>query len=246
MLLAVATLERDNSVAGFEEAKRRANARGAYVARTPWGFERLPDGTISPHPERAAIVAEAFRLAATDSLAAAALRYLKRAAPQRHWDTTRARRLLAQRVYLGDSGEDEHGNRWVREAVVTRAIFEAAQSSPEHREPAAEFPLSGLAICGHCGARMVGGRGGTGQRVYRCSASLSRHRGERCSRGCVITAERLEVYARDWAGQLLAGLRAVITDPGADVLAELERAMLDAEEELDAFAANTTLRKGAR
>jgi hypothetical protein len=48
VLLAVATLERDNAVAGFEEAKRRAIARGAYIARTPWGYERQHDGT---HPQ---------------------------------------------------------------------------------------------------------------------------------------------------------------------------------------------------
>jgi site-specific DNA recombinase len=52
VLLAVATLERDNMVAGWQTAKRHAIERGAKISPTPYGYERQEDGTLSP-PEQA-------------------------------------------------------------------------------------------------------------------------------------------------------------------------------------------------
>jgi site-specific DNA recombinase len=102
ILLAVATPERDNAVAGFEEAKRVAVPRGAYVSRTPFGYQRNEDGTICPDPDRAHIVSEAFRIAASDSLGAAH-DYLAQQAPERRWTATKVRRMLSGRSYLGET-----------------------------------------------------------------------------------------------------------------------------------------------
>ncbi len=241
VLLAVATLERDNVVAGFAEAKRRAVERGAYISRTPFGYQRRDDGTLAPDPTDAPIVTEAFRLAASDSIHAA-LRHLERVAPGRRWTTSTTRRLLAGRSYLGETRNGTLVQPDTHEPLVSRAVWEAAQTSPATRGSSAAFPLSGLAKCASCGAVMVGGRGGKGQRVYRCSASLSTSRGERCPTGCVITASLIEEHVRDWTREALAGLTASIGDPEADDLALLERAIADAEAELDAFAADLRLR----
>ncbi|HEY5343505.1 MAG TPA: recombinase family protein, partial [Solirubrobacteraceae bacterium] len=44
VLLAVATLERDNIVSGWKTAKARAMERGAKIGPTPLGYVRQPDG----------------------------------------------------------------------------------------------------------------------------------------------------------------------------------------------------------
>jgi DNA invertase Pin-like site-specific DNA recombinase len=237
VLLAVATLERDNAVAGFEEAKRRAVERGAYISRTPYGYRRQADGTLAPHPEQGPVVSEAFRLAAGDSLQAAA-RHLRRVAPgARNWAMHRVRRMLAGRVYLGETRSGQFVKADTHEPLVSRAIWEAAQSTPLRRDPSATFPLSGIAQCGTCGSAMVGGRGGKGQRVYRCRSVGV------CSHGAVITASLLEEHVREHARRLLAGLKATVSDPELDTLTVLERTIGDAEAELDAFAGDMTLRR---
>lgn len=238
VLLAVATLERDNAVAGFEEAKRRAVARGAYISRTPFGYQRNQDGTLSPHPEQAPIITEAFRLAAGDSLQTAAL-YLRQTVPARRWTATQTRRLLSGRSYLGDTHNGDLVQRGTHEPLVSRAIWEAAQTTPRARTPSAAFPLSGIARCATCDGPMVGGRAGVGQRTYRCANT----RTGQCKQGANVTARILEEHVRDEARQLLGGLRATVSHPDTDTLTMLERTIVEAEAELDAFAADMTLRR---
>jgi DNA invertase Pin-like site-specific DNA recombinase len=236
ILLAVSEAFLESNKASWEVAKRRAVERGAYVSRTPWGYRRREDGTLEPHPERADIVAEAFRLAASDSLQAAT-RYLAAAAPERSWNATKARRLLSQRSYLGETRNGEHVQVGTHAALVSRAVWEAAQTTPSVRRASERFPLSGLLTCDTCGSAMVGGRGGThGQRTYRCGRQT-------CPARPVITAERVETYILEIARNALAGLRVTVGDPQADVLTGLERDVVEAEAELDAFAADLTLRR---
>jgi DNA invertase Pin-like site-specific DNA recombinase len=242
ILLAVAEAFLANIKANWVIAKSRAVARGAYISRTPWGYARNDDGTLRPHPERAEIVIEAFRRAASDSLHAA-MTYLKQVAPERQWTTTKVRRLLGQRSYLGETRNGDVVAAGTHEPLVSRAIWEAAQTAPVGRRSRGAFPLSGLARCGSCNSPMVGSRGGKGQRTYRCSASLSLHRGESCPRGTVITASRIEDYVTGQARQLLAGLRLTVSEPETDRLTLLERTVNDAEAELDAFAGDMTMRR---
>jgi DNA invertase Pin-like site-specific DNA recombinase len=244
VLLAVATLERDNAVAGFEEAKQRAVKRGAYVSRTPFGFQRNEDGTISPHPDNAKHVTEAFRLAAQQGLHAA-MDYLKLHVRERRWTTTKARRLLAGRSYLGETRNGDLVQADTHEALVSRAIWEAAQTSSAKRRPADDFPLTGLLRCANCGQGMTGSRGGKGQRTYRCSGTQAMAL-VKCDKGTVVTAERVESYARDVARTMVAGLTVHVGDDSDDELSALERAIEEAEAELDAFAGDLTMRRALK
>lgn len=240
ILLAVAEAFLANIKASWQIAKERAVARGAYISRTPWGYARNPDGTLTPHPERARHVQQAFRLAASDSLQAAQ-RYLAANAPERNWNSTKVRRLLSQRSYLGETRNGDMVQTGTHEPLVSRAIWEAAQSTPAHREPRADYPLSGRIHCAECGAPMVGGRAGAGQFTYRCSGSYGP--GRTCQKGPVITARIIEEYLREVIRGPLGGLHATISEPDADRLVLLERALADAESELDAFASDLTMRK---
>jgi site-specific DNA recombinase len=247
VLLAVATLERDNAVANFEESKRRAMQRGAYVSRTPYGYERQDDGTLTPHPEQAQHVQEAFRLAATRGLQPAR-DYLTEHALERVWTLTTVRRLLSKRSYLGEMRIGDAVSNTVP-ALVSRAVWEAAQHGKQRRSKPAVFPLSGVAVCGTCGNPLVGGRGGRDNlRTYRCSASLGLFHGEKCKAPTIVTAHLLEGYVRQQLVELAGALTAHVGDTDPVALSLAEHAVIEAEAELDAFAADLTLRRalGAR
>jgi DNA invertase Pin-like site-specific DNA recombinase len=242
ILLAVAEAFLANVKASWQVAKQRAVKRGAYVSRTPWGYQRNEDSTLSPHPERAPIVEETFRLAAGQSIQAA-MAYLEHIAPERRWTTTKVRRLLSQRSYLGETRNGGIVQAGTHEPIVSLAIWEAAQTTPSSRKPAADFPLSGIIACATCEQPMVGSRGGRdAERTYRCAGGLTLSRSP-CKRPALITARLLENHIQRVAQNALTGLRAIVGDPEADRLTLLERAVTDAEAELDAFAADLTLRR---
>src|SRR5207248_8628021 len=96
----------------WDDAKARAMARGAKIGPTPYGYHRAEDGTLSPHPVEAPIIAEAYRLAARDGIEAARA-HMERAAPERVSNNYTTRRLLARRTYLGES---HYGKRVVKDA----------------------------------------------------------------------------------------------------------------------------------
>jgi site-specific DNA recombinase len=240
ILLAVSEAFLENIKAGWREAKARAVTRGAVISRTPFGYRRRDDGTLEPDPDVGPVVTEAFRLAGSRGLPAA-MAHLEDAAPQRRWTTTKLRRMLGLTVYLGQTRYGDQVQEGTHDALVDRRTWQAAQSLPTPRSSSEAFPLSGVLQCAACGSAMVGSRGGKGQRTYRCSGSLSQA-AERCPTGCVVTADRIERYALEVAKGLLDGFTATIGDDDADV-ADLELAMLAAREELEAFAADHTLRR---
>ncbi len=241
LMLAMARMERRRFAESWEVAKQRAMDRGVKISRTPFGYQREADGTITPHATDGPIVTEAFRLAARSGIGAA-LAYLEVSVPDRFWTTTTTRRLLASRTYLGESHYGDRMDANAHDPLTARLTWENAQTTPEGRKPKADFPLSGLPLCGTCGAPMVGGRGGSpSKRTYRCSASLSTSRLAKCPKPVTILADRLEGYVKDELAPVLDGLsvEAVSED---DAVTEAETAMLAAEDELQAFAADTTAR----
>jgi len=245
VMLAMGEYFLDTIKAGWRVAKTRAHERGAKIGPTPLGYRRLPDGTLEQEPSEAPVVAEAFERAATGSLASA-LEFLeglelvhqagKRKDRPRSWTTGTVRRLLANRTYLG---EVRWGDLPVTNEpslqIVERLVWEAAQHAVDApRRPARHYPLSGLAQCGTCGERMVGGSAGANQRTYRCRASLRLWKGPRCPRPVNVLADTLEAHVRRelaamsserWEGQ----------EDSAGAVAEGELVMQEAEAELDAF-----------
>lgn len=223
--------------AGWVTAKTRAIARGAHIGPTPVGYLRNDDGTLRVDPDQGPVVAEAFRIAADTGLHAA-VTYL-RAHARGTWTAFTVRRLLSNRVYLGHVS---YGADLVREdahdALVDRGGYEAARQrigATGGRQPSGEFPLSGIASCGSCGGRLVGGRGGPdARRMYRCA--------DRCVAPVATSAGPLEAF-------VVAALREAFEHPGFKVGAETPdvaaavTAVEQAERELDAFASDLTARE---
>jgi DNA invertase Pin-like site-specific DNA recombinase len=238
VMLAMARMERRRLGDAWGDAKSRAMERGAKIGPTPFGYRRRTDesrkGELEPDPERAPIIAEAYRLAAQGGVEAARA-YLLQAAPERASNNYTTRRLLASRCYIGES---HYGGNVVRDAhpaLVDRPTWEAAQHEPTVRHRAKTmFPLSGIAVCGSCGAGMIGHRSGYERvRAYRCSA--------RCERAASTRAEALEGIVREELRSLWhAGWSRGSGD--ADVEAA-EQGLLEAEAELDAFASDLTARR---
>lgn len=241
LMLSQAEFFLENIRAGWDMAVSRAVERGVAISRTPWGFERNEDGTLSPHPERAAYVQEAFALAASGTVQDA-MAYLRRVMPDRTWDTTKVRKLLRQRTYLGEVMSGEHVRRDAHDALVTEATWNAAQHCPGRRKPNENFPLTGVARCFECGRGLVGGRsGGRGDkpsvRAYVCTGW--RDKDNPCAAPPAIRAARLEGYLRDWVREELP--ERITVGESADDGPEQRRQAAD--EELQAFASDLVLRR---
>jgi DNA invertase Pin-like site-specific DNA recombinase len=252
ILLAVAALELNNIKASWQTAKERAVERGAKIGPTPFGYVRNLDGTLRPHPDEAPVVKHAFELAATAG-AHAALAYLQEYAPGRTWTMFTMRRFLANRTYLG---EIRHGDLQHRDkdnlAIVDRATWSSAQVPDDgpKRRAAADYPLSGLARCGTCGEEMIGGRTSGRRhpdgsrdttRTYRCRASMTHWKGERCPRTTIVKADALEEFVTSQLDAVVEQLRTVTSDD--EQLAALAADLEAAEEELREFAADLTMRR---
>jgi len=240
ILLAVATLELDNTKSGWQVAKARAIERGAKIGPTPYGYRRLEDGTLEVHDGEAEQLRAAF-IAASRGGVDGAVAHLKANVKARTWTRFTVTRLLANRQYLGEVRYGEMVERFEGLAIISRAVWESAQPTgpAKRRKPKATFPLSGLATCAACGGPMVGSRGGPdARRMYRCAAAQTAATGERCSAPVATTAETLEQY-------VVGDLRAAWAHPGFALGGEetpavdaAEDALLEAEAELDAFVAD--------
>ena len=244
VLLAVATLERDNIVSGWKTAKARAMERGAKIGPTPLGYLRQPDGTLQADAEHAPILVRAYELAAAGDFAAA-VKMLREKIPEREWKPSEVRRVLANRSYLGEVHYAGSVRRDAHPAIVDRTTWKRAQTAaPPPAAKALPYPLSGLATCRECGEIMVGTRGGRDRlRSYRCRASIPSWKGKRCA-GATILADRLEQYVieRVRSDYAAAEEHVKLTNAGTST-SELEDAQVAvdaAERELERFAVDVT------
>ena len=144
VMLAMSEYFLDSIKAGWITAKTRAVDRGAEdrdPRPTDTGTART--GVLESHPETAGVVRETFRLAARDGFDAA-LAYAAEHGVGRRSTTTTLRRLLRNRVYLGEARYGELVNEDAHEALVTSSVWAAAQPGQEaRRRPRRTYPLSG-------------------------------------------------------------------------------------------------------
>lgn len=232
----------------WETAKTHAIERGVKISPTPFGYQRQEDGTLSLHPDEAPIVREAFLLAGRDIHSA--MMYLREQVPHRTWNLSTVRRTLASPTYVGESRYgDDIVNSDAHEPLVSRAQWAAAQSEPEtRRRSPADFPLSGFATCAGCGGHLIGSRGGVDhKRAYRCAASLKNAK-VKCKAPATMLADRLEDYAVKFLREHWEREDWKVEELPRGGVADVQRELEDAEEELLAFGLDLDLRKalGAR
>ena len=255
MLLAIAKLERDNTVVGWETAKSRAVLRGAHIGPTPFGYLRNVDdeqsGVLYPHPIQAQVVLALYEGRARGLSLSALAALMDEQAPREDggaWTTTQVLRTLRMRVYLGEVAYGALLNPEAHEPLVDLGLWSRVQGmkqavSRPTRSELHDFVLSGTIRCAACSYAMTGfARGGSNRKtpVYRCG---KRHGSGICQAPALITASRVEAHVREQVLDHLRSAQALGVEPddGPDLVALREEA--DAlEAELTAFLTDPMLR----
>jgi DNA invertase Pin-like site-specific DNA recombinase len=245
LMLALAQMERERIAESWTVAQEHAIERGVPASRTPYGFRKDEDGRLEPDPVDSPHIIEAFKLAASRDIAAATA-YLQGNVKDRTWTTSYVRKVLSSRAYIGEIHSKGSANLEAHKPLVTRAIWQAAQQPARTHSRSGDYPLSGIATCGSCGSPMVAGsRTRTGQRMYVCTRQQTFYKREGrtpCKFPASIVAARLEDYVVSFLREGWEMNSFKIEDAPADAT-DAEQVLRDAEEELLAFAEDTTLRR---
>jgi site-specific DNA recombinase len=237
IMLAMGEYFLDGIKSSWKTSKERAVARGARIGPALPGYKKGPGGVLELS-EEADIMRGAYRIAAESGLPAT-VDYLKEQLPDRVWETSRVRRLLSSRVYLGEVSYGDLSNPDAHPPLVSRREWEAGQiPARDKRRPHEDYPLSGVAICAGCKRTLVGSRSND-VRVYRCKYGKR----DPCPEPCVISAERLEEHARSVLRRVWLSRGWQVADRPPEGSGEAQTALEEAEAELYAFAADTTIRK---
>ena len=240
IMLALARMERRRIGDNWLAARTKAVGRGAYAARTPFGYKRVNGGHLEPDPATAPHVTKAFEVAGREGPGAAA-RYLAEHCPQRVWTSDTVRRMVNRNAYLGKTEHGDLKNGMSHKPLVSRSVWEAAQDQPRTVTKTSGYPLSRLVHCATCSHPMVSApKARDGRRMYGCSAAQTLYKGERCTKPAYVLADTLEPYVYGELEPLIEAVRGV--EPGSDTQA-LEAALLEAENELTEFGDDLTARR---
>jgi DNA invertase Pin-like site-specific DNA recombinase len=248
MMLSLAQFELRRIKETWASSKGHAVERGIHISRhVPPGYARNEDKHLVPHPEYADAVRTAFTMAAQGESYSRVAAHLTAAkvpsgdtiAPT--WQANRIKRLLANRVYLGEARSGNgHTNADAHAPLVDQATWLLAQREPSGPvlSLGAETLLAGICRCASCSFAMRSqqARGKT-VGAYRCATS-SVH--GRCPSPSTISLLRLEDYV---LGQFLARVSDVSlrpVDQGEDE--DAVPAVLEAERRYQAALTNVDLR----
>lgn len=236
ILLAVAALEVENLTAGWRDARERAAARGVMMGPAPLGYRHGGHGVLEIDPATAPIVQRAYRLAADEGIHAAR-DHLEAALPDRCWRISHLRAFLARTTYRGDLVHDGESQSFTAScpALVDRSTWTRAQTKGTPRRPRKDYALSGLARCGTCGHAMHGNRSTVP--TYRCGNESS------CDARASVSVHLLDRHVTDALGALLGDVTLEVAQDTAGTVEALERALEDAEREVQEFAADPLARK---
>jgi DNA invertase Pin-like site-specific DNA recombinase len=214
--LGIAERELDGFKIQWNARKRRWAEAGGYIGAAPLGYRTKRDARaddvprLEPDPETADAVREAFRLAITNGVAAAA-RHLglppSKLAPTPDGNPKRGQGLLRNPVYLGRTTwrDDRRGDvvivKDAHEPLVDRATFWRVQkvladAGPvSRRRPSERYPLSRVPTCARCDTPLVGSMS-LGRRMYRCGSNSGTQGAVRCGPFANLLAGDLEDHVR--------------------------------------------------
>jgi site-specific DNA recombinase len=198
IFLATAEWERERIGESWLSAKTSAVARGVHISRhCPPGYVRNGDSRLSPHPRDGQTIAKAFSMAAEGESYSAIATYLNQRglSGSETWQPNRIKRLLANRVYLGEARYGEITNPDAHEPLVDEVTWSVAQryrpETPTLGKNATNL-LAGLVRCAGCSFAMrpQAARGST-VASYRCTTTTAHGR---CPAPSTISASRIEDY----------------------------------------------------
>lgn len=199
LMLNFAEFELNRIREGWRAAKSRAVGRGVHIGRTPYGYQRDAEGRLTPDPETAPKVREAFEMRVA----------------RRPWQEiadhlgvashSTVRKMIHTPVYLGRITAGARGETFTlegsHEPLVALDLWERAQDTDEpiRNGTHAEIGLlKSRVFCASCGKKMqVIARSGSPYTSYAC-------RYGKCERPSSIMLPKLDAWVED---QLAEGLR---------------------------------------
>ena len=256
ILTLIAELELERIKESWRVANEEAVGRGVHVsARTPTGYTRDAGRRLLRSEPAATGVAEVFRRRAVGASYAELADFLDGegigpSTGNPHWSTQGVRGLLMNRVYLGEARGGKSVNRTAHEALVTQAEFDAASSShtvlaPRDGSLSEQALLTGLLRCAACGhtlkiAGSTDRKTGARSPGYYCKG---RYATGRCPAPAGARASTIDSYVEE---QVLAALEAeggflVEAHLAQEQLAVLQRALEEAEHELDIYLSSAVM-----
>lgn len=171
MLGAVSEYHRRTAKERSAEAQARAVAQGVL----PWpnvtpGYLRGPDGVLTPDPDTAPAVAEAFRMRAEGATIKQVREFLRSRGIIRSFHGVGS--LLSSRVVLGEIRFGKLSNPKAHKPIVDETTWRRVQRliAPRGRKAKSDRLLARLGVlrCGSCGARMIIGTAKDTYATYRC------------------------------------------------------------------------------
>jgi DNA invertase Pin-like site-specific DNA recombinase len=217
--------ERQRHKVRFEELRHWATEQGIWQRRqTPTGYSKDATTRKLVPDERAADVRQAF----ADAAAGAPTAHV---ATRLGMTPTGARKLLSNRVYLGELRVGDAINLAAHPPIIDADTFGLANRTRPRpqRSTAYDGPalLAGLMRCQACGHRMTRATG-----YYRCRLS---HSGHACPAPATIALGIVDDYVSDIARRELEQLKAHATRP-EDRVIEARRHLEAAQLELTTYA----------
>jgi hypothetical protein len=257
ILTLIAELELERIKANWQTAVTEAVGRGVHIsARPPAGYHRDSSGRLVVDKAAAQVIAEVFRRRATGASYTDLARFLETkgvfpSTGNPHWSSTGVQVLLRNPVYLGQARSGKVVKEAAHEPIVTRAEWDAAQSTRTLLRPknsdsvSAQALLGGLIRCAGCGhtLKIAGGRKRAGHDPYPTYYCSGRYAKGLCPARATIRASIVDGYVEQ---QVLLALQA---DGGplahavraSERLDEAAREAEAVEHELDQFITNPKL-----
>jgi DNA invertase Pin-like site-specific DNA recombinase len=226
VFLAMGEMQLDRYKQQFRNAKEQAVNRGIWpISKTPFGYDKGSDRHLEPNDDAPRVV-RAFELRAAGTSWPQIARGLE-------MGLTSIRKVVMNRVYLGEIHYGEWQNLGAHQAIVGRDLFEAAQiyhPPPARSKGKPQALLAGLVRCSACGYRMsVDSHAG----LYKCRPHKA---SGRCPAPALVSKRRLERIVQE---TVRTHMETMTLDYQAvergDAVAEAEAELAAAEAELAAY-----------
>lgn len=186
VFLAMGEMQLDRYKAQFANAKEQAVRRGIWpISTVPLGYKKGRDRKLQPGPKAPQVVRAFEKRAGGSSWPALA--------SDLGMGLTSVRKVVLNRVYLGEIHYGEWRNLAAHEPIVGRDLFEAAQiyHPPPPRSNRPQALLAGLVRCAACGYRMsVDAHAG----LYKCRPHKATGR---CPAPALVSQRKLERIVDD-------------------------------------------------
>jgi DNA invertase Pin-like site-specific DNA recombinase len=257
ILTLIAELELERIRESWATAVSQAVGRGVHIsARTPTGYKRDEDGRLERDEPAASAVVEVFRRRALGASWVELATYLEEQAVfpptgNEHWSKVGVAGLVKNPVYLGQARSGTIVNNDAHEPLVTRAEFDAAQSTkksllaPRDGSLASQALLGGLLRCAGCGhtLKITGNTDKRTRERYPIYYCTGRYASGPCPNRATARASLVDTFVEN---EVLHALRAegglvAQAVAASEQLQAASREVEQAEHELDLFINNPKL-----